>query len=65
MTRRLVRLALAAAAVSAVALPAAPASAQCEGTFVFHCIRELLPETMAQNELCLVSIDTTGTYVCV
>ena len=67
MTRRLMGLAVAAAAASAFVLPAAPAHASCEGTFVFNCIRELLEPPPASNdsEICVFEDDTTGTYICV
>ena len=42
LTKRIASLAVAAAAVSALALPAAPASAACNWTFVDDCVREIL-----------------------
>lgn len=66
MTKRLVRLALGAAVASAIALPAAPASAECSGTFMFRCIKEVLePPAKAGEEICLVEQTTIGLFVCI
>ncbi|HVF06926.1 MAG TPA: hypothetical protein VNA20_18965 [Frankiaceae bacterium] len=69
MTKRLARLALAAAVASAIALPAAPANAACAGTFIRRCVAELLEPPPAKagdsQHICLVEEATIGLFVCI